>query len=75
MDTGCRLKDLPGAMDDRGELGERGSGKSVLVARLGDDMILSNYAYISVVICVDFVIWFKVIVFDTNNLREVVRFQ
>ena len=36
VDTGCSLKDLPGAMDD-GEVSGRGSGKSALAARYDDE--------------------------------------
>ena len=37
--TGCRLEDLPGAMDDRDERQERKSGKSVLAAQPDDDIM------------------------------------
>ena len=39
-DTGCNLEDLTEVMDDRDGWRERESGKSVLVARLDDDVSL-----------------------------------
>ena len=50
-DTGCRIEDLPKAMDDREGYGKRGSGISVLITRHDDDAI---YIYIYIYI------WYQV---------------